>query len=169
MICGQGVEQALAEWSCGPTLVLGVGNTLRGDDAVGPMVCSRLASGRAVDCGDAPERYLGLAGDEGIERVLMVDAMDFGGGVGELAFCRLSDLTERFGTTHTSGLAVLIRFIEEEYGKPVAVLGVQPADTRFGARVHAAVQEAVDRVSELLRGAISGRETGEMEAAWTRS
>ena len=169
MIRGDAVEGALAGWLRGRVLILGVGNPLRGDDAAGPMVCAGVESPQAVDCGEAPERYLGLAADVRVEQVLLVDAMDFGGAAGELAFCTSEDLTERFGTTHDSGLAVLSRFVEEEYGKAVAVLGIQPSDTRFGARAGTAVRDAVCKVSAWLKDAISQCKPGEMEAAWRHS
>jgi len=168
VIRGERVQPALAEWLDRPALILCVGNGLRGDDAAGPLVCARLGS-PAVDCGDAPERYVGLAAEPSVERVLMVDAMDFGGAAGEVAFCHSEELVERFGTTHDSGLAVLARFVQGEYGKPVAVLGIQPCDTRFGAGVSAGVLAAVDAVSAWLRSAISRQKRGEMEAAWSRS
>ena len=154
MIQGDGAQSALVEWLDRPALILCVGNGLRGDDAAGPLVCARLGS-PAVDCGDAPERHVGLAAEPSVERVLMVDAMDFGGAPGEVAFCGSEELVERFGTTHDSGLAVLARFVQGEYGKPVAVLGIQPCDTRFGAGVSAGVLAAVDAVSAWLRSTIS--------------
>jgi hydrogenase 3 maturation protease len=149
--------------------LLGVGNRLRGDDAAGALICSRLSSPSAVDCGDAPERFVGLAGDERVERVLLIDAAEFGGTVGEFAFLDSDDLTERFGTTHTSGLALLSRFIRGAYGKPVAVLGIQPGDTNLGAPVSTAVRDAIDEIAALLKGAISQWSLGKVEAAWTRS
>ena len=169
MIRGDRVEHAVAEWLGRPTLVLGVGNPLRGDDAAGSVVCAGVGSPRAVDCGDAPERYLGLAADAGVERVLLVDAMDLGGAAGEIAFCSSEDLVERFGTTHDSGLAILARFIQQEYGKPVAVLGIQPSETRFGTGMSTAVRGAVEKVIGWLQGAVWRRKPEELEAAWTCS
>jgi hydrogenase 3 maturation protease len=169
VIRGHVVQRALADWLSRPTLILGIGNRLRGDDAAGAMVCAQLSSPDAVDCGDAPERYLGLADRERVDRVLLVDAVEFGGAGGEVAFCRFEDLVERLGTTHNSGLALLARFLQEEYGKPVAVLGIQPVDTRFGAELSADVRHAVDEVVALLKEAVSQQKPEEMEAAWIRS
>jgi hydrogenase 3 maturation protease len=169
VIDGAGVRDALADWVSRPVLLLGVGNRLRGDDAAGVLLCSRLDCPNAVDCGDAPERYLGLAAHERVERVLLVDAADFGGAVGDIAFLGSGDLTERFGTTHTCGLALLSRFIREAYGKPVAVLGIQPGDTSFGASVSTAVRDTIDEIAALLKSAISQWSPGKVEAAWTRS
>ena len=169
MIRGPAVRDAVADWLRAPTLILGVGNLLRGDDGVGPLVCARVNRPEAVDCGDAPERYLGVAGEDWVGRVLLVDAVDFGGEAGDLVFCTSDELVERFGTTHDSGLALLSRFLEKEYGTPTALLGVQPGDTSFGAQVSAAVQAAVDEMSSWLTAAMSQRKPREVEAAWTRS
>ena len=166
MIRGDSAQSALADWMALPTLILGIGNPLRGDDAAGPLVCARLRSQWALDCADAPERYLGLAADARVTRVLLVDAMDFAGAPGEIAFCRSEDLAERFGTTHDCGLAVLARFVEQEYRKPVAVLGIQPSHVAFGAEVTDAVQKAVDKVSAWLQRGLVRPGT---EAAWTHS
>ena len=168
MTCGQTAKQRLAIWLAKPTLILGVGNPWRGDDAAGPRVCAAAGSRYVVDCGDAPERELGRAADPGVAQVLIVDAMDFGGGAGELAFCRPEDLTERAGTTHTTGLAMLARYLEEAYGKPVAVLGIQPGETQFGAEMGEAVKAAVAEVSAVLVDCVASRPTTR-EAEWTRS
>jgi hydrogenase maturation protease len=172
MTCGGEARRLLQEWLSEPTLVLGIGHPWRGDDAVGPEVCARVGAPHAVDCGDAPERFFGLAGDPGVARVLFVDAVDFGGAPGALAFCLPGDLTEGAGTTHTTGLAVLTRFLAESYGKPVAVLGLQPGDTRFGAEMSEAVKAAVAEVSAMLASSSQVRNLrhgAEREAAWTRS
>jgi hydrogenase 3 maturation protease len=171
MTCGGEAKQLLRDWLSEPTLALAIGHPLHGDDALGPLVCAQ-AEGRAVDCGDAPERYLGLAGDPEVARVLLIDAVDFGGAPGEIAFCTLDDLTERAGTTHTTGLAVLVRYLQETYAKPVAVLGVQPAETRFGAGVSEAVKAAAAEVSAVLASSSQVRNLrhgSEREAVWTRS
>jgi len=168
VILGEAVEQALGEWMEEGTLILGIGNPLRGDDAVGPAVCAALDTPEAVDCADAPERYLGLAGDARVSRVLLVDAVDFGGEPGAVAFLLPGDLRERSGTTHDSGLALLCRFLEGEHGKSTALLGIQPRDTRFGAEMHADVRAAAQKVAAWLRRGLAGRKEREVEAAWSR-
>jgi hydrogenase 3 maturation protease len=195
MTVGRDAARALRDYLRRPTLVLAIGNAWRGDDGAGPALCAEGESG-VIDCGDAPERFLGMAGGPGVERVLLVDAMDFGACPGELAFAGAEDLTERAGTTHTTGLAVLMRFVTDTYGKPTAALGIQPADIRFGAPMGAEVSAAVARVGRILAEAgrcgrmtppgspagtldsrlstlesVSGAvpDTLQGEAAWTRS
>ena len=168
MTLGKDAEQSLSEWMEEGTLILGIGNPLRGDDAAGPAVCAALDTREAVDCSDAPERYLGLAGEAGVTRVLLVDAVGFGGEPGAVAFLLPRDLRERFGTTHDSGLALLCRFLEGEHKKPTALLGIQPLDTRFGAEMHADVRAATEKVAAWLRRGLEGRKEREVEAAWSR-
>lgn len=168
MTLGKAAEVALGEWMEEGTLILGIGNPLRGDDAAGPAVCAALDTPEAVDCADAPERYLGLAGDARVSRVLLVDAVDFGGEPGAVAFLLPGDLRERSGTTHDSGLALLCRFLEGEHGKSTALLGIQPRDTRFGAEMHADVRAAAQRVAAWIRRGLAARKEREVEAAWSR-
>lgn len=165
MIRGVEAERALAQWVAAPTLVLGIGTAWCGDDAAGPLVCGQTSAPYIIDCGDAPERFLGKADDPHVAQVLLVDAMDFGGLPGEVAFCDRGDLVEAAGTTHTTGLAVLARYVSTSFGKPVAVLGIQPGDTRFGAGVSRAVRDAAVRVGAALARNVSAH----WEAAWTRS
>ncbi len=165
MIRGAEAEKALAGWIDGPTLVLGIGAVWCGDDAVGPLLCTQVPAPYLIDCGDAPERFLGQAGDPQVARVLLVDAMDFGGRPGEVAFCDGEDLTEGAGTTHTTGLAVLVRYLRTVHVKPVAVLGIQPAQTHFGAGMSPAVQETAVRLGTALARNVAAQ----WEAAWTRS
>jgi hydrogenase 3 maturation protease len=151
MRCGQAAEERLVEWLGAPALVLGVGNVMLGDDGAGAAVCAAAGRPEAVDCGDAPERFLGLADNAAVQRVLFVDAVNFGGAPGEIVFCDGGELTERFGTTHTSGLALLARFIKESYGKPTAALGIQPAGTGFGAEMSGPVRAAVGHLGLVIR------------------
>ncbi len=164
MITGAAVPEALAEWLRRDTLVLGVGNRWLGDDAAGPLVAEAVAG--AVDCGDAPERFLDLAGSPEVAQVLVVDAVEVGGEPGEIVFCGREDLTERFGTTHNSGLALLARYLWEVHGKEMRVLGIQPARVGVGTEVSEAVRAAVDRAAAWLARA---QQREQVETAWTQS
>ncbi len=61
------------------TLILGIGNSMRGDDGVGPALIERLqgkVSATLIDGGEVPENYLGPIEAAGPEAVLIVDAAD---------------------------------------------------------------------------------------------
>ena len=136
-------------------MVLGIGNELRGDDGVGPEVARRL-SGRCgvpvVNAGEVPENYLDLVRARSPERVLLIDAADFGGAPGDTALVRLDvgeTTSSRLPTTHCASLSVFARYLRTEIGTEVWLLGIQPASLEFGRPLSAPVAGAVERATAM--------------------
>jgi hydrogenase 3 maturation protease len=105
-------------------VILGVGNRLRGDDAIGCIVCDELGKERTpgfkdssgqvpdtgildsstprplsdsvfvLDCGNAPENYVRPIADREPNRVLIVDCCDFGGKAGEFRIFGRSEIDQ---------------------------------------------------------------------------
>lgn len=147
------IAQRLQTCLQGTAVLMGIGNRWRGDDAAGPEVVARLAGradARCIDAGDAPERHLGEAVDGTPDGILLVDAVDFGGGPGEVAVFGLEDLPARLGTTHDVPLSVLMGYLRAMAGADVLLLGIQPETTAFGDHMSAAVDDAVGVVTEML-------------------
>lgn len=136
----------------GDTVVVGIGNRWRGDDAAGPVLIDRLSgsiSARCLDAGDAPERYLGAAADSA-STILVIDAVDFGGAPGQLAVFAEPDLPDRFGTTHDVPLRALMSYLRRQSGATVLLLGIQPEHTAFGAPMSGEVRASVELVAQML-------------------
>lgn len=152
-------------------VVLGVGNILRGDDGVGPMVVEKLrdwgakgerrpsASGPwslvAVNAGEAPEAHLGEIREAKPDIVVIVDAVDFGGRPGEVALLRLdgegsSNLGVAGLSTHRIPLPLLARYIKEETGAEVVLVGIQPKRIGFGEGMSEEVERAAEAVARML-------------------
>ncbi len=111
------------------TLVVGVGNEMRGDDGVGPLVAGRLArrlADGALDAGTVPENYLGTILAHAPQVVLFVDAADHGGAPGAWCLARVRDLERRGAGTHDASLRLLASLLEAE-GAECWLVGVQPA------------------------------------------
>jgi len=142
------------------TLVLGLGNPLRGDDGVGPRVVTELQQRglpdgvTAIDGGGGGLDILRLL--EGWERAIIVDAADIGRQPGE--FIRFTPEEARLIQTdfslsvHTAGLAdalALARALEHPLPS-IVIFGVQPErmDWREG------LSPAVEAVLPLLIAAI---------------
>jgi hydrogenase maturation protease len=138
-------------------LVMGVGNPLCGDDAVGSQVVARLAqrfAGRAVDAGMVPESFLGpLLATEG-RPVMFVDAMDHGGLPGSWCLVRTASLEARHASTHRSSLELLGELLRRE-GVPTWVLGIQPLQLTVGAPLSPEVARTADELTQLLTAALA--------------
>ena len=153
-----------------PTLV-GIGSRWHADDAAGPVLISSLSGRVAVRCldaGDAPERHLGEMVESRGEAILMFDAVDFGGAPGELALFAAQEVSNRLATTHTSSLRLLMRYLEDEGGADVLLVGIQPASVAFGEPMSAAVTASVDALAEMFEAKLANRAAAPLASALAR-
>lgn len=143
-------------------LVVGVGNSARADDGVGPAVVEELrGSGvKALDAGDAPERCLGPIAQSGAQVVVFVDAVDFGGKAGEAVLLQAPDLPQRSCVTHRSALSLVMRYIREQAGQQSLLIGVQPGSTEFGRGMTPRVEAAVKAIAAAISAALAARGRG---------
>lgn len=146
----------------GRVLVMGIGNPLRGDDAVGSMVARRLleltrtAGPRAdrtvtiLDAEEIPESWLGPASAARPDAILLVDAAELGADPGAVALLERSELGQRALFTHATPLGPVADFLERETGAPVMLLGIQPGLLRWGEALSEPVEAAAADLVLLL-------------------
>lgn len=147
----------------GRVVVLGAGNTLRGDDGAGPAVAARLAElfpALSFDGGQAPENYLGPLRRAAPETVVLVDAADFSGTPGEIRVLSADDIEGVTLGTHGAPLDGLMRLIEGETGATTHLVAIQAKNTSLGAAMSEEVRRAVDRLVEDL-SRVLGRCSGQ--------
>ncbi|MFN4180910.1 MAG: hydrogenase 3 maturation endopeptidase HyCI [Armatimonadota bacterium] len=135
--------------------IVGVGNRLRGDDAVGSVIAEQLqplASEQVlvIDAETVPENYLGLLLDAKPDIVLFVDAVDFGGKVGEWVLLPLSVLGDKVPSTHTVSLKLLGQILESN-GAECWLLAVQPSQIGFGMPMNEAVRATALQLVQMLK------------------
>ena len=128
-------------------LILGVGNRLRGDDAVGPLLIDRL-QGRVnvplIDAGDVPENYLGPIEESRAELVVIVDAVDMGANPGDAALFDIEQIEGKSSSTHTANLGLLFKVIPPESRPQVVVLGIQPESLERSRRLSESVSRTLE-------------------------
>jgi hydrogenase maturation protease len=142
------------------TAVVGVGNRLRGDDAIGSLVAARLAGRVAapvVDAETVPENYLDVLLDSAAEVVLFVDAADHGGAPGEWCLAPAAELVGSCTSTHAMSLRLLCRALAE---RDVAcwLIGIQPGCAVFDEPLSPAVAEGAGHVEAALFEALGASE-----------
>jgi len=150
------------------TLVLGLGNPLRGDDGVGPWIVAELnrrglpEGVTALDGGTGGLDLLQVL--EGWERVVVVDAADVGQTPGRFVRfkpeqARLSKTVDPF-SLHHAGLAEVLA-LADALGQELpdmVILGVQPARIGWGAGMSPAVQAALPALAEAVLEEIIGED-----------
>lgn len=154
----QELRQILAQ----PTCIVGVGNAMRNDDAVGALIAERLApemaaAGRhaVINAEDVIENYCFSIADSAVRNVLVIDAVQGDGAEpGSLVLGRLEDL-EAAGTgysTHKLALSTAGSVLRH-HGKDVFLLGIVAANTDYGTTVSQEILASAEAVIDLVRRA----------------
>ncbi len=138
--------------------VVGIGQELRGDDAVGMFLASRLQgeptrSGRllAVEAGPAPENFTGTLRRFRPDLVLLVDAAFMNEPAGTIGWLSWQDAAGFSASTHTLPLHLLAEYLTAELGCEVALLGIQPAQLSVGAELTPRVRQSALELCAALR------------------
>ena len=145
------------------SVLVGIGNLWRGDDAFGPLLIRRL-SGRVPwglwDAGETPESDIGRVAAYEPARVLLLDATRSNVTAGRVGFFRTGSIPRQGVSTHAVSLRVFAELLAGRAGCQVALLGVEPRNTGFSAPLSLEVQRSLDRVAEVLVE-MGGREQAE--------
>lgn len=140
--------------------VVGVGNALKGDDGAGPAVAAALAGAPfpVVDATEVPENYGGWVVKRGLDSVVFVDAVAFGGSPGEWRLVAIEELMHSASNTHRLSLHFTIQYLREEWGGEAILVGIEPKSINLGDGLSPEVDAAVKNIaSALLAAAAAGR------------
>jgi len=152
------LEQGLREYfGAGPrrVVVVGVGNPIRGDDAVGPRIIELLES-KPIDgvlllnTESVPEAFTGKVEKFNPTHVLLVDAANFRGAAGETKLITGEQIGGQAVSTHSLPLNIFISYIEKSLGLSVLLLGIQPVSIGLGEPISAPVEAAAVSIADTL-------------------
>jgi hydrogenase 3 maturation protease len=135
------------------TVILGVGNPLQGDDAIGPSLVDTLhgrLDATLINGGEVPENYLNAIRAARPEVVVVVVALELGAEAGCIVVLDADRLRAIENFTRNPGLAFLAVMIQDETGAEVMLVGVQPEDTSFAAQLSSPVAQTLHSIEEVL-------------------
>lgn len=141
-------------------VVLGVGNVLKSDDAVGSRIAEELLKlvnnpkVLVIDCGLAPENFLSKIVEHDPDYILLIDTASFGGEPGSTFVIELDATSEEFhiSNTHKLSLKLLANILHRQLTSTILLLGIQPASVEFGDELSPVVASAKDKiVAELTK------------------
>jgi hydrogenase maturation protease len=141
------------------TVVIGIGNALRGDDAAGVEVASRLRERvppgvEVVACDEEPSRLIDAW--EGADSAIVVDTIFSGAAPGTLHRLDASEVAiptrALRSSTHAMGLGETIELARAlgKLPRRVVVHGIEGAQFDAGATLTPAVGGAVARLADLI-------------------
>lgn len=141
--------------------MLGIGNPLRRDDAVGLRVIRNL-QGKVpenvllLECETVPENFLSKIEQFKPTHVLMIDAAQLNMEAGASRLVSVEEINGMVLSTHTLPLSIMAEVIKQTVGAEVMVLGIQPEILDFGEGLSERLQEASARIADIIIAALVG-------------
>ncbi len=140
-------------------IILGIGNPLGGDDAIGSFVARAINEklGRkpaphgvmAIDAGSAPESYTSVIRRSSPEQLILVDASDMGLPPGSIRRLSPEQITTTSFSTHQIPLSAFLIYVQE-FCEKVHIIGIQPERTATGDKLSETVQKSADHLVALI-------------------
>ena len=155
---------ALSKLRGSKTAIVGIGNTLKGDDAVGPLICEQLRdvglSAELIDAGTVPENYIGKIIRKAPQNLVIIDAVDFAAPAGTINLFKTEQLSSLAFSTHAPSPRLFIDMIKAEIETEVFFVGVQPEHVRLGEPLSCRVSRAVKTLNAVLTEVFAPEKAG---------
>ena len=138
-------------------MILGIGNTLRGDDGVGSYLIKNLTLPitnyklQMFDCGETPENFLQPIIEAKPAILIVVDCADFGGDPGGVKQLSPSQVVRSGLSTHSISLNFFLDRVQEETNAQIFVLGIQPQTTALGENLSEPVRNSLRKVEREIK------------------
>ena len=154
MATGEQLLEQLNKLHGSKTVIVGIGNILKGDDGVGSLVCQQLQRAKVcaelIDAGTVPENYIQPIIKKAPQNLLIIDAIDSGASPGTRSIFKPEQLNSFVFSTHALSPHLFVDMIHQEIDVDVYIVGIQPAQTQLGQSVSAQVSKAVQSLIDSL-------------------
>jgi len=134
-------------------VILGIGNEIKGDDGLGPIITKKSSSlfdnNKDIiifDGGTVPENYTGVIRKESPTHIILVDAVDMKKEPGYIRVVEKEEIANYNISTHAMPISYLIRYIETTIGAQIILVGVQPKSMDFAEPVSKEVEKSIEEV-----------------------
>ncbi len=153
------LEQELKRFKEGHELILFlcIGNDMRGDDAVGPLMAKKLTElfkGQqdlmVINAETVPENYTGLIRKEKPSHIIFVDAVEMKMKPGQIRLVKSNEIGNYSISTHAMPLSFMIKYLESFTNAKMVLIGIQPKSIEMYQKVSKEVERAIEKLTEIL-------------------
>ncbi|WP_455645266.1 hydrogenase maturation peptidase HycI [Methanosphaera sp.] len=143
-------------------LILGIGNPLRGDDGLGPLLLDVLYD-KLVQVTDkntdnvyllnsetTPENHTLEIRNLKPSHIIIVDAVEFDTTPGEIINIDVDQIDTFNVSTHTMPVSFIINYIEKTVGSKVLTIGIQPKQMTLINTISDEIKESVEELTDLF-------------------
>jgi hydrogenase 3 maturation protease len=155
------IEKRLREIGARRLAIIGVGNSLKGDDFAGSLVAKKLMSRfnqtghhpLILDAEDAPENFTEEIRAYGADAVIFIDSAAMGCSPGTVKLVPIDETQYPYFSTHNLPLKLLnsvMGDVEDSF-----LIGIEPKTTEFCERMSEEVKAAVTQVVQIIHKVIA--------------
>lgn len=136
-------------------MVLGIGNEMRGDDALGSILAQKLLilenkNITVFDGKTVPENFTGAIKRETPSHIILLDAVEMNEQPGHIKLVAKEDIANYSISTHAMPLSFLIKYLESTTPAEIILLGIQPENMDLICEISPKIQESINYVLRLF-------------------
>jgi hydrogenase 3 maturation protease len=150
------LEERLRGISTDKVALVGVGNRMRGDDAIGPVLID-LVMGKvphAIDADGAPENVTAAIRRLKPSAIIFLDAASLGEAPGSARIVEAGEMEKLEASIHNFSLDVVMEYLEGTTGADVFLVGVQPERIGEGESISPELKKPLEEIASILISAI---------------
>ena len=144
----------------GKVVILGIGNTFRGDDGIGSLLAQRLKDKVPFiiyDTGPNPENYLGKVIKDRPDNIVIIDAVDFGGKPGEFNELEGEGIeTVNLFSTHNASISLTVNYLKNNLKSDIILLIIQPKNISFADNLTPELTETLKKLEDWFLRLVNG-------------
>jgi hydrogenase 3 maturation protease len=147
------LRHILAQSTDTKTVIVCIGNTLKGDDGAAIELYQKLAgkiNTELIDAGTVPENYIQRIIKTKPQTIVLIDAVDFGGSAGQIAVFAPEQIPEIAASTHVMSLRLFSDILKRDSNFRIFLAGIQPQQLVLGSGLSRPVAEAVEKLTRLF-------------------
>ena len=140
-------------------MLIGIGNDLNGDDAVGCHIADSFSARDwlVVNAGTVPENFAGLVNKEKPIVLVIVDAADLGLAPGEMRRLEKDQANSAFYSTHSLPISQFVDQVQAAV-REIVIIGIQPKDLSQFSSLSPELKAAAEKMNGILEEKSWGEE-----------
>lgn len=150
----------LKDFLIGKVIILGMGNSMRGDDTSGVELAKRLRGkvpAEVFECGTKIDNFINLITDARPDAILIIDSYDFKEKAGSMKLMKMRDMEKMSFMAYADSTRAFIDSLILKSRADIALLGIQPSHNKLNLEMSKEVQEAIAKLEEIVTKIFSRR------------
>ncbi|NYB51358.1 MAG: hydrogenase maturation peptidase HycI [Methanobacteriaceae archaeon] len=143
-------------------MILGIGNDMRGDDALGSVLAQKMSHLFAdkknlivFDCKTVPENFTGAIKKEKPSHIILLDAVEMNKPPGHIRLVEKEEIDNYSISTHAMPLSFFIKYLESTSPSEIFLLGIQPKKMNLIGEISREVEKSMNHVLKVFNKVIN--------------